>query len=599
MNEEYIIEINNVNDFINKVKLFDYFIKASNMDKTLFYRGQSNKEYGVYPSVFRDNNLIRENTLFNKLLLACPDDFIKHSSVYERMTKMQHYGLPTRLLDVTKNPLVALYFACQENKNYDKKDDLIISIKDELNLSEEDTDKITKYFEDLYEKKEKDGEIFIIIEKPFNPDDKKVNILTSLATCFPEKECKVKSFIDSINSNLLSDLSDNDIQETLAKFHYGVVVSGMNNDRIKKQSGAFILFGAVLDYNDGIFKNKDIPFDLKDELTNKIYNNYKEVIESLNAIYSASTEEYEDRELKNIKPIFDEELSKYSNFLNSIENRDKSIKCRFIINANRKYEILQELDKLGINQSTLFPEIDEQAEFIKNNGLKAESVKPQQYKNLIDNIPADKNNLKTQVNESEKLLVNLNIDNNNNYQRIEELLKKYGASKLYKKIDKEIVLRNFFSETDWYNYEQTKAENLLKIKKLLRELNVKQDILQDLANEILNIHIEYAKEIIGMESFYLGYVEYLFDKMRNKNIKREDYYGLFNKISDHMKSFENKNMDSYIKFNYKKILDGMLTKAGNLCEEKDMGKLYQALIEISNYLNSITYNKKNVGEIYA
>ena len=33
----------------------------------------------------------------------------------EKLSKMQHYGVPTRLLDVTTNALVALYFACENN----------------------------------------------------------------------------------------------------------------------------------------------------------------------------------------------------------------------------------------------------------------------------------------------------------------------------------------------------------------------------------------------------------------------------------------------------------------------------------------------------
>lgn len=44
-----------------------------------------------------------------------------NGSCLERMTFFQHYGLPTRLLDITYNPLVALYFACYNLTSKDGK----------------------------------------------------------------------------------------------------------------------------------------------------------------------------------------------------------------------------------------------------------------------------------------------------------------------------------------------------------------------------------------------------------------------------------------------------------------------------------------------
>lgn len=96
----------NVSEFVNALGVLQLH------KKNVFYRGQSNYRYKLKPSVLRDK--IRtscEDKIYLKVLSECSNEFCGDMTHITILSKMQHYGVPTRLLDITSNALVALYFA--------------------------------------------------------------------------------------------------------------------------------------------------------------------------------------------------------------------------------------------------------------------------------------------------------------------------------------------------------------------------------------------------------------------------------------------------------------------------------------------------------
>ncbi len=247
-------------------------------DEVLLYRGHSNRRlFKLVPSVLRDAKYSDgEHAILRELVASHPGEFATDHSTLEQLARVQHYSLPTRLLDVTWNPLVGLYFAVKDDpgtsgevivfrvkrnlvKFYDS--DTASCIANLAHLSTAERNEIDFQWE---------GEIF-------NEQPSVDRLLQFVRAEKPHFRARI------VPSHLRSVL---------------VVKPKQNNRRIVAQSGAFLLFG-----------------------------------------HSAT--------LEPIPP---------AGIL--IE--------RIQINGTKKSSICGELDRMAINDSTMFPEIEKAAIYIKS-----------------------------------------------------------------------------------------------------------------------------------------------------------------------------------------------------------------------------------------
>ncbi len=224
--EGIVYDEKNVNiNFVSSISSLSKILYDINKNKTIFYRGHSNVNYSLRPSIMRTNTLLEnERQIYNELLINCPSEFENCSSHLDKLVKMQHYGLPTRLLDITRNFLVALFFACEAQSSSYGELILLETKTEEIKYPESDTVSILASLPAFDLDKQKD---FYKNATDHKQDIEQFNI-------------KIKRLIHEVR------LEKPAFKEEVMKEHIldsYIVYALKKNNRIIKQDGAFILCG--------------------------------------------------------------------------------------------------------------------------------------------------------------------------------------------------------------------------------------------------------------------------------------------------------------------------------------------------------------------
>lgn len=189
--------------------------RSTSVSSITFYRGQSNADWGLAPRLYREGLFQQERLLISELLRVAPAEFAG-LDYFDTLVKMQHYGLPTRLLDTTANPLVALFFACHSEAQANK-----------------------------------DGAVYIIPSLPvFRPDNFAVKQIMKYVFEYAGPHVEIRRFFQDVaDSGLIPTVLSSrpaafkTVLSTISEAPYHAVLPTLRNQRLVNQDGTFLLFG--------------------------------------------------------------------------------------------------------------------------------------------------------------------------------------------------------------------------------------------------------------------------------------------------------------------------------------------------------------------
>lgn len=193
-------QANSVDQFLKLLERFKQY-------KGVFFRGQSEKYSTISPSISRDKGYYEnEHLIFEETIRLKKEEFEVYKWPIEKLAKMQHFGIPTRLVDVTIDPLVALFFAIQ-------------------NVDDENA-----------------GNVYVFIQNGHSLDSKHVRLLSLVSTL---SDLSIEKIKKAYESNYIDYISEEEILVMIqnAAFIEYTEELKKTNSRLFNQKGTFVICG--------------------------------------------------------------------------------------------------------------------------------------------------------------------------------------------------------------------------------------------------------------------------------------------------------------------------------------------------------------------
>ena len=341
----------------------------NSLHERLAFRGVSDYRYSLSPSlkVYQERedygyaydfyNI--ENVLVNEFSTTRPEEFVGITSNFDLLAKMQHLGLPTRLLDFSLNPLVALYFACQSQSDTTAR---VLCARDTSSVNSKDVIEAVCglyriqefaqfYLEDLLKD---DAGIIHYMSANIDP-------LMAHPKCISER-IRRQSGIFMVFPNTVSDSAWFNLEsreEDCYHINYASLQGKETLRRIKECENPYEIYGIEVE--------KELMghrFVVTPDTFHKMKEYYQTpdgfLVDRGNQVHINSS----------VVWAFRKRFSIDSDVASISPNIMRNNFCSILIDAKYKKSIMRELDQVNINEAFLFPEPEYTAKRIKNRYIK-------------------------------------------------------------------------------------------------------------------------------------------------------------------------------------------------------------------------------------